>query len=283
MRRRLVPALLGLVLLPSLLHADVAVPPLRQRVTDLTATLGPQQASALEQKLAAFEQRKGSQIAVLIVPTTEPETIEQYSIRVAEAWKLGRKGVDDGALLLVAKNDRALRIEVGYGLEGVLPDARANQIVEDIIVPRFRAGDFAGGIDAGASAMIKVIDGEPLPPPQRWRSPGSNGNGVAQLLPIALVFMVVVGSVLRAVIGRLPAAAVVGFLVGGLAWLLVASLAVALVVALLAFLFTLIGGMPGAGSYGRGGGWGGGGWSPSGGGWSGGGGGFGGGGASGRW
>ena len=135
-------------------------------MTDLTETLTPDQTAKLEQKLAAFEARKGSQIAVLIVPTTQPEAIEQYSIRVAEQWKLGRKGVDDGALLLVAKDDRALRIEVGYGLEGALPDAIAKRIIEDIIVPRFKTGDFYGGIDAGVDAMIKVVDGEPLPPPQ---------------------------------------------------------------------------------------------------------------------
>src|SRR6185295_10628044 len=131
-----------------------------------------------EQKLAAFEARKGSQIAVLIVPTTRPEAIEPYSIRVVEQWKLGRKGVDDGALLLVAKNDRALRIEVGYGLEGVLPDATANRIIEDIIVPRFKTGDLYAGVDAGVDAMIKVVDGEPLPPPQtQWRSQSKVNSG----------------------------------------------------------------------------------------------------------
>ena len=129
--------------------ADVAVPPLKARVTDLTGTLSASEANQLEQKLAAFEAKKGSQIAVLIVPTTQPETIEQYSIRVAEAWKLGRKGIDDGALLLIAKQDRTVRIEVGYGLEGVLPDAIAKRIIEETIVPKLRQGNFAGGINAG--------------------------------------------------------------------------------------------------------------------------------------
>ena len=145
--------------------ADVAVPPLKARVTDLTGTLSASEANQLEQKLAAFEAKKGSQIAVLIVPTTQPETIEQYSIRVAEAWKLGRKGIDDGALLVIAKQDRALRIEVGYGLEGVLPDAIAKRIIEETIVPRLRQGNFAGGIDAGIDKIMGVIQGEPLPPP----------------------------------------------------------------------------------------------------------------------
>ena len=118
--------------------ADVAVPALRARITDLTQTLSAEQAASLENKLAVFEQRKGSQIAVLLVPTTQPETIEQYSIRVAEAWKIGRKGLDDGALLVVAKDDRTVRIEVGYGLEGGLNDAVANRIIRNVIVPQRR-------------------------------------------------------------------------------------------------------------------------------------------------
>lgn len=145
---------------------EVPVPRLERRVTDLTGTLTDGERSALEQKLAAFERRKGSQIAVLIVPTTGPETIEQFGIRVAEAWRLGREGVDDGVLFLVAKEDRVLRLEVGYGLEGALPDATANRIVEDIVVPLFRVGDFDGGVNAGVDAMIGVIDGEPLPEPE---------------------------------------------------------------------------------------------------------------------
>ncbi len=145
--------LLALCVLPALLAAclalaDVAVPPLKARVTDLTGTLSAQQQTALEQTLAAFEARKGSQIAVLIVPTTQPETVEQYALRVEETWKLGRKGVDDGALLVVAKDDRKLRIEVGYGLEGVLPDAIAKRIIAEDITPRFKQGDFYGGISA---------------------------------------------------------------------------------------------------------------------------------------
>src|SRR5574340_907947 len=139
-------AFTGLLFSAFLAVADVAVPPLKSRVTDLTGTLSANEAVQLEQKLAAFEEKKGSQIAVLIVPTTQPETIEQYAIRVAEAWKLGRKGVDDGVLLLIAKNDRTLRIEVGYGLEGVLPDAIAKRIIDELIVPAFRQGDFAAGL-----------------------------------------------------------------------------------------------------------------------------------------
>src|SRR6201746_2696379 len=129
--------------------ADVAVPPLSGRVVDQTGTLSSGDIAALTQTLKDLESRKGSQIAVLIVPATEPETIEQYSIRVAEAWKIGRRRIDDGALVVVAKNDRKLRIEVGYGLEGALNDATTRRIIDEVITPKFRAGDFAGGISAG--------------------------------------------------------------------------------------------------------------------------------------
>src|ERR1700719_3369770 len=148
--------------------ADVAVPPLAGRVVDLTGTLSSDQIAALTQTLKNLELRKGSQVAVLIVPTTQPETIEQFSIRVADAWKIGRKKIDDGAILVVAKNDRKLRIEVGYGLEGALNDVTAKRIIDEIITPKFRSGDLAGGISAGVARIVAVIGGEPLPaPPQR--------------------------------------------------------------------------------------------------------------------
>ena len=151
-------ALLACVLLGgALAHADVAVPPLHSRVTDLTGTLDAQQKSTLEQTLTAFERRKGSQIAVLLVPTTQPESIEDYAVRVEEKWKLGRKGVDDGVLLVIAKNDRKLRIEVGYGLEGVLNDATAKRIISEDIAPRFKQGEFYGGITAGVERMLSLI------------------------------------------------------------------------------------------------------------------------------
>ena len=129
--------------------ADVAVPPLSGRVVDQTGTLSSGDIASLTQTLKDLETRKGSQIAVLIVPTTQPETIEQYSIRVAEAWKIGRKKIDDGALLVIAKDDHKLRIEVGYGLEGALNDVTAKRIIDEVITPKFRSGDFAGGISAG--------------------------------------------------------------------------------------------------------------------------------------
>src|SRR5213083_3604251 len=148
-------------------RAEVAVPPLKAHVTDLTGTLSASQLRDLDSRLSDFERGKGSQVAVLMLPSTQPETIEQYSIRVAEAWKIGRARVDDGVILVVAKNDRKLRIEVGRGLEGAIPDAIAKRVVSDVIAPHFRADDFYGGIAAGADALAKLIEGETLPPPER--------------------------------------------------------------------------------------------------------------------
>ena len=271
----------------GLAWAQVAVPPLTARVTDLTGTLTREQQAGLERMLQEFEARKGSQLAVLMVPTTAPETIEQYALRVAEQWKIGRKKVDDGAILVVAKNDRALRIEVGYGLEGVLNDATASRIIREIIVPRFREGDFYGGINAGLDRMMRLIDGEPLPEPSRQTSDGS--NGLMQMLPVLLIVALIGGAILRAMLGRFLGAAATGGAVGFLAWMLAGAMAIALLAGLLAFFFTLAGGFGGRGGgyYGgmglpRTGGWGGGSWG-GGGGFRGGGGGFGGGGASGRW
>jgi uncharacterized protein len=261
--------------------AQLPVPPLTARVVDQTGTLTSEQKAELERKLREFELRKGSQIAVLMVPSTAPETVEQYALRVAEEWKLGRKGIDDGALLLIAKNDRAARIEVGYGLEGALNDATASRIIREIIVPRFREGDFFGGISAGVDAMMRVIGGEPLPAPKKAAS--SEGGNVGQALPILLILALVAGGLLRATLGRFLGGAITGGIVGALAWLLVGTMAVALFAGVIAFLFTLLGGGRGYGYYGGlPGGFGGGGFSSSGG-FSGGGGSFGGGGASGRW
>lgn len=260
-------------------HALVAVPALTARVTDETGTLTAEQKSALEQVLQAFEQRKGTQIAVLIVPTTQPEAIEQYSLRVVQAWKLGRKAVDDGALLIVAKDDRALRIEVGYGLEGSLNDAVSSRIIREIIVPRFQHGDFYGGIAAGVDQMIRVADGEALPPPSPTSEKGA--ASVWRLAPLLLMLSIVFGRVLRAVFGRLPGALIAGGGAALIAWLTAAGMLAAIVAGTIVFLFTLVGaGMGGyVGSYGAGRR----GSSDGRGGFGGGGGTFGGGGASGRW
>ena len=267
----------------GLAWAQVAVPPLTARVTDLTATLTREQQAGLERMLQEFEARKGSQIAVLLVPSTKPEAIEQFSIRVAEQWKVGRKKVDDGAILIVAKDDRAVRIEVGYGLEGVLTDIASSRIIREVIVPRFREGDFYGGINAGLDRMMRLIDGEPLPAPARTTAPGAEG-GIMQMLPVLLVVALVGGGILRAMLGRFLGAAATGGAVGFLAWMLAGAMAIALLAGALAFFFTLAGSFGGRGGYyggmgfpRSGGSWGGGG------GFRGGGGSFGGGGASGRW
>jgi uncharacterized protein len=276
-------ALLALVLWLPAARAEVAVPSLTARVTDLTGTLSAQQKSALEGRLAAFEAKKGSQVAVLIVPTTKPETIEQYSIRVAQRWKLGRKGVDDGVLLLVAKNDHALRIEIGYGLEGVIPDATAWRVINEIIVPRFRAGDFAGGVEAGTAALMGLIEGEPLPAPQAAAREGSglSPNAVFFALAAALVF----GRLLTAMLGRVLGAGLGGAAAGGIGFLVFGLLGGVLIGAIVFFVLLTAGARAaysiGRGGFGGLGGGFGGGTGPSS--WSGGGGGFGGGGASGRW
>ena len=251
------------------------VPPLSARVVDQTATLSADQRARLETKLSALEGQKGAQIAVLIVARVAPETIEQYALRVVESWKLGRKSVDDGALLLVAKQDRKLRIEVGYGLEGALNDATAKRIVSEAIAPRFKDGDFYAGIDAGIDAMIKVVGGEPLPPPKATSS--GAGIDLETLLFVGFVLVFVVGGVLRAIFGRFLGAGVIGVVAGIIAALLVSSLLLGVLAGIVAFVVSLFAGVSGLGGMGGGrGGFGGGGFS-------GGGGSFGGGGASGGW
>jgi len=276
--KRLWGALLCLFVLAAPLLAETAIPVLQARVTDQAGVLDAAARQALEAKLAAFEKSKGSQIAVLIVPSTQPESIEQYSIRVVDAWKLGRKGVDDGVLLLLAMQDRAMRIEVGRGLEGVIPDAIAKRVIAEVITPYFKRSDFAGGVDAGVAALIKLVEGEPLPAPAV--SHGGQG-GLGNAGPTLLILAVVLGSVLRVFFGRLVGAGVAGTLAFVAGWLVLGGFIAALVVALLAFVFTLLRGAGGGRS--AGGGFGGGGFGGGGGGFGGGGGGFSGGGASGRW
>lgn len=259
----------------------VDVPPLSGRIVDLSVTLKGDELNRIETRLREFEDQKGSQIAILIIPTTQPEAIEQFAIRVAEKWKIGRKKVDDGAILVIAKNDRALRIEVGYGLEAALTDATSKRIIEDIIVPRFKSGDFYGGIDAGITAMSSVIEGERLPSP----SPGLLDSGpgrLQRLFPIVLIAALALGGALRTMFGRVPGAVLTGGIVGVAAWLLAGLVSVAVITGFIVFFLTLLGGRMGMGGwyggygqYDHGGG--------LGGGIRGGGGGFGGGGASGRW
>ncbi|MDS4013833.1 MAG: TPM domain-containing protein [Candidatus Accumulibacter sp.] len=269
------------------------VPRLAARVNDTSGTLAADQRSRLEEKLAAFEREKGVQIAVLVVATVKPETVEQYALRVVEGWRLGRRGVDDGVLLLIAREDRKLRIEVGYGLEGALNDATAKRIISETISPRFKQGDFYGGIDAGLDAMIRIIAGEALPAPAPAAAEpslsASDDDRMAIVLFAGVVLVFVVGRFLRAIFGRLFAAGIVGTVAGVIAALLISSLIVGVMAGVVAFVAALIAGQARGGR--RGGGWPSGGITWGGGGssggfsdsFSGGGGSFGGGGASGDW
>jgi uncharacterized protein len=270
--------------------ADVAVPPLTGRVVDKTATLSGSDVASLDQTLKDFEARKGSQVAVLIVPTTQPETIEQYSLRVAEAWKIGRKKIDDGAILVVAKDDRKLRIEVGYGLEGALTDVAAKRIIDEVITPKFRSGDFAGGISAGVDRILRVVDGEPLPAPAQPRQDFGLFSHIDPFNPFLIVAVIVVGGIFRGIFGRLFGSLATGGLVAALFWFIATSLALSAIGGIIAFVVTMFGdAITSSGGVGRGGTWSGGGGfsggssSSGGGGFSGGGGSFGGGGASGSW
>ncbi len=291
--------LLGLGLLAAgVAQAPLPVPPLTGRVVDLTGTLTAAQRQALEGELEAIERRKGAQVAVLMVSTTQPEALEQFGIRVAEAWKLGRgavdgKRVDDGVLLLVAKDDRRVRIEVGYGLEGAIPDAYARRIIAEAVAPRFRQGDYAGGLQAAVADIGRLIDGEALPP--AWSGTQARRDGESpDWLAIGLgVF--IAATVLRQVLGRVLGSTAGGALGGAAAWMLGAPLALAGLGGFLLFLLLLsMSGGGGMGQVGRhtwrtgpggfpGGFGGGGGFGRGGGGFRGGGGGFGGGGASGGW
>ncbi len=261
----------------------VQVPPFTGRVVDTTQTLTPDQVRSLDAQLAAFEQSKGAQIAVLMVASTVPEPIEAFGIRVAESWKAGRKGIDDGIIVIVAKSDRAVRIEVGYGLEGAVPDATANRLIDEYFVPRFRDGEFYSGLNDGLQRLMNLVAGEPLPPARRE---STNGGSLQTYFALFLFLVFAGGGLLRAMLGRVGGASAVGSVAGIAAWLIAGSALIAVVLAIAAFVFTLFGGAgTGLGGWRGGryrGGWGGGGIS-SGGFRGGGGGGFGGGGASGRW
>jgi uncharacterized protein len=267
-------------------RAEVPIPPLA-RVTDLTGTLSVGQKAALEQALSALEAAKGSQLAVLMLPSTAPEEIEAYSIRVVDAWKLGRKGVDDGVLMLIAKDDHRFRIEVGKGLEGAITDLDSYRIENEFLRPRFRAGDFYGGIKDSVDRLVGLINGEPLPaPPRAAARRGGNFQNLFWLVVLVAMFG---GPVLRGLLGRPLGAAASAGIVGTIAWFLTATMGIAVIAALAGFLFALLGGLGGGRGFGGGfgglgGGFGGGSFGGGGGGgFSGGGGGFSGGGASGSW
>jgi uncharacterized protein len=283
LRRLIVVLLFCLGSLPGA-QALQAIPALTAHVIDQTATLSTEERGRLESKLAIFEAQKGAQIAVLLVQSVQPEAIEQYSMRVFETWGLGRKGVDDGVLLLIAKQDKKLRIEVGYGLEGALNDATAKRIISETITPRFKQGAFYGGIDAGLDALINVVHGETLPPPRvvAESKPFDVADNFETLMVIGFILVFVVGGFLRAIFGNFLGAGIIGGLAGVIASFIISSTLVAILIAVIAFFFSLFAGSSGGGAWpSSGGSWGGG--SGDSGGFSGGGGSFGGGGASGDW
>ncbi len=275
-----------LLLASQMAFALMEIPPLTQRVTDLTQTLSVHEKAAFEAKLESYQQTKGNRVVVLIVPSTKPEAIEQYSIRVTETWELSRDGVDDGVLLLIAKEDRKVRIEVGYGLEGAITDLYSKRIITELIRPHFRAGDYAGGIDKALNALMGLIDGEALPAPNKRKTDiGKLGN----LLPLLLFGGMVSGMMLRGIFGNFFGSAANGGLIGAVLIFIGLSLLSAGIISAIVFIFTMRMGSRGVNGYGGyptrggGGGFGGGGF---GGGGLGGGfstGGFGGGGASGSW
>lgn len=287
-------ACLALLAMPaSAAEGDpLPVPPLKARVTDQTGTLSAADEARIEGKLRAFEAQKGAQVAVLIVPTTQPEAIFDYAIRVGEAWKLGRKGVDDGVLFVIAKGDRKLQILTGPGLQGTLTDAMSKRIISEIVAPRFRAGDFPGGIEQGVDKIIALLQGEALPPPPSKKKAVAGGINYETFFILAMVAALVVGPMLRTLLGRFLGATATGGITGAAAWWLAGGLLFPIAAAAIIFVVALL---MGTASFrnlrGGGGGWsmGGGssgGWSGGGGSsdsFSGGGGGFDGGGASGDW
>ncbi len=285
-----IPAIAGIasLLLALTVWAQVPVPKLTARVMDSTGTLTATEQQALEAKLKAFEDAKGSQVAVLLVPSIGGEAIEEFAGRVTDEWKLGRKGVDDGVLFVVAKQERKMRIHTGRGVQGSLTDALARRIIADIVAPRFRSGDFAGGMEAGVDAIMKAIEGEQLAlPAEKVSRKVGTTSSYSNFFWIAFLAVPIVASILRGLVGRFAGAGLTSAITGVAAWLIFGTLAIAVIAVVLAFVFTLFSGSGlgrGGGGYipSGGGSWGGGS-GGGGGGFSGGGGGFDGGGSSGSW
>ena len=272
---------------------EIPVPKLTAHVIDQTGTLTTSERGALDAKLAEFDRTHGSQVVVLIVASLGSESIFDFATRVTDEWKLGRKGVDDGVLLVIAKEQRKIRIHTGRGVQGTLTDALSNRIISEVIAPRFRNGDFAGGIDAGVDAIVKAIEGEDLPLPEVHQSAQRVGSqsSLSNFFFLAFFLVPVAAMVLRGIFGRFFGAGITSGITGLAAWFVFGSLAFGVLAAVAAFLFTLVGGtglgrgMRTTGGWpgGFGGGFGGGGFGGGGGGFSGGGGSFDGGGSSGSW
>ncbi len=272
---------LCLLLFMTTLWAEVAIPQLSQRITDLTATLTAEQIKTLDDKLAAFETKKGSQIAVLMLPSTQPEDIAAFGIRVADAWKIGRKNIDDGLILIIAKDDRKLRLEVGRGLEGVIPDAIAKRVLAETIKPYFKTDDYAGGIDAGITQITSLIEGEILP------APSSETLGTSDHFDTFLIILffccIVLDLLFSSLFGNGIGTLLASLSIGGISAVMASFFALDILVAVIigVVMFFILKLFYGSGGSGGGGSWSGGSSSSSS--WSGGGGSFGGGGASDSW
>ncbi len=293
LRRALALAFLLCICLSAGAQPLAAIPALDSPVIDITATLSAAQQQQLQQQALALQQRKGSQLQVLVVASTQPETIEQYTQRAFDQWKLGRKGVDDAVILVLAKDDRRVRIQPGYGLEGAIPDAIANRVIQEYLVPKFRTGDYGGGILDATAQLTRLIDGEALPAPVSANPRAEGGSGGSGVL-FAVFAAFIAANIARAVFGRAPKplrSVATGAAAGGVALLLSSLLSLAGVAGVLGLIYGLLSVSPGRyvrdGGWGGWGGFGGGGWGGGfgggGGGWSGGGGMSGGGGASGSW
>jgi len=273
----------------------VPIPKLAAHATDLTGTLTVTELAAIEEKLAAFERAKGSQVAVLMVPTIGAEPIEDFALRVTDAWKLGRKGVDDGVLFVIAKQQRKIRIQTGRGVQGTLTDVTSGRIIRERVTPAFRDGNFAAGIEAGVDAILKAIEGEALPPVKAGtttRKVDTLPSSGFDFLWLAFLGVPVVAMILRPMVGRAGSAVATGGIAGVGAWIVFGTIIAGAIGAIIAFVLAismgtnaLRQGRRGGGAWIPGGGFGGGSWGGGGGGggFSGGGGGFDGGGASGDW
>lgn len=286
---------LFLLITPAVVFAQLDVPVLSAHVIDTTGTLDSAQLQQLEQKLAAFEQTHGSQVVVLMVPTTQPEDIASYANRVASTWKIGRKEVGDGLVLIVAKEDRRVRIEVARTLEGAIPDLMARRVIDQVITPFFKQGNYADGVDAGVTQIMALIKGEALPLPAAEKS-NAKGFDWMDLAIFMFIAVPVVGGVARRILGSQLGSLATAGVAGGITMLVTTSVVVAILAAMAAFILSLFasvrhlgggggsgGGVGGGGFGGRAAGGGFGGRSGGGGFSSGGGGSFGGGGASGGW
>jgi len=266
----------------------IAIPKLEQRVTDTTASIAVDDVAKISARIRAFEEKKGGQIAVLIVSSTAPETIFDFSLRVAEAWKLGRMGVDDGVLFVIAKDDRKMQILTGPGVQGVLTDVVSRRIIAEVVAPRFREGNFGSGIYDGVDKIANVIDGEALPPPpQKKKATSSQSGSGSNFLFLAVFAAIFVAPILRSMLGRFMGASATAGITGAAAWWIAGGLFfpvfAGVIVFVVALLYGMGGGSRGGGGWVGGGGWGGGSGGGGGDSFSGGGGGFDGGGASGDW